>query len=113
VLLTDHVEGERPILVYGVDDLTATLADLTACGWERESTTEPDTAVGCDGASDGVPSHADAESSITPARITAVRAQRIASSFAGVAMLRLEQPSRGGTSIPVRPPSGGHGYAGT
>ena len=36
VLLTDHVEGERQILVYRVDDLEATLATLEASGWERE-----------------------------------------------------------------------------
>jgi len=40
VLLTDHVEGERPILVYRVDDLDRTLADLTARGWEVHSTFE-------------------------------------------------------------------------
>src|SRR5881397_3362453 len=40
VLLTDHVEGERPILVYRVDDIDRTLADLTARGWEVHSTFE-------------------------------------------------------------------------
>jgi hypothetical protein len=40
VLLTDHVEGERPILVYRVDDLAKSLADLAAQGWEREGTFE-------------------------------------------------------------------------
>jgi hypothetical protein len=40
VLLTDHVEGERPILVYSVDDLSAALDDLAARGWEREGTFE-------------------------------------------------------------------------
>jgi len=40
VLLTDHVEGERPILVYRVDDLARTLAELAAQGWEREGTFE-------------------------------------------------------------------------
>jgi len=32
VLLADHVEGERPILVYRVDDLGAALAGLEARG---------------------------------------------------------------------------------
>jgi hypothetical protein len=36
VLLADHVEGERPILVYRVADLQAELAALEARGWQRE-----------------------------------------------------------------------------
>ncbi len=40
VLLTDHVEGERPILVYRVDRLPTALEDLTGRGWERGSTFE-------------------------------------------------------------------------
>lgn len=36
ILLTDHLEGERPILVYRVDDLSAALATLESRGWERE-----------------------------------------------------------------------------
>ena len=36
VLLTDHLEGERPILVYRVPDLEAALATLESRGWERE-----------------------------------------------------------------------------
>ena len=40
VLLTDHVEGERPILVYRVDSLATALEDLTGRGWERENTFE-------------------------------------------------------------------------
>jgi len=40
MLLTDHVDGERPILVYRVDDLEATLEALSARGWEREGTFE-------------------------------------------------------------------------
>ena len=40
VLLTDHVEGERPILVYRVDDLSKALEDLASRGWEREATFE-------------------------------------------------------------------------
>jgi hypothetical protein len=33
ILLTDHLEGDRPILVYGVDDLALTTATLTTRGW--------------------------------------------------------------------------------
>jgi hypothetical protein len=40
VLLTDHVEGERPILVYRVGSLAGALEDLTDRGWEREITFE-------------------------------------------------------------------------
>jgi hypothetical protein len=40
VLLTDHLEGERAILVYRVSDLEAALADLEARGWKREETFE-------------------------------------------------------------------------
>ena len=40
VLLTDHVEGERPILVYRVDDLDSALEDLESRGWERGGTFE-------------------------------------------------------------------------
>jgi len=32
-LLADHVEGDRPILVYRVDDLAASLVELQARGW--------------------------------------------------------------------------------
>jgi hypothetical protein len=40
VLLTDHLEGDRPILVYRVPDLKAALAVLESRGWEREGTFE-------------------------------------------------------------------------
>jgi hypothetical protein len=40
VLLADHVEGERPILVYGVVDLDAALAQLQSSGWQRQQTLE-------------------------------------------------------------------------
>ena len=40
ILLTDHLEGERPILVYRVDDLASTLDSLAARGWERTHTFE-------------------------------------------------------------------------
>ena len=35
VLLTDHLEGERPVLVYRVAELSAALAALESLGWER------------------------------------------------------------------------------
>jgi hypothetical protein len=35
VLLTDHLQGERPILVYRVADLLETIAALEDRGWER------------------------------------------------------------------------------
>lgn len=35
VLLTDHVGGEAPIMVYRVAGFDAALADLEARGWER------------------------------------------------------------------------------
>jgi len=38
VLLADHVEGERPILVYRVENLRSSLAGLESRGWEREGT---------------------------------------------------------------------------
>jgi hypothetical protein len=38
VLLTDHLEGERPILIYRVSDLPEALAALESRGWEREHT---------------------------------------------------------------------------
>jgi hypothetical protein len=40
VLLADHVEGERPILVYRVPDLDGALSALESRGWERERTFE-------------------------------------------------------------------------
>jgi hypothetical protein len=40
VLLTDHLEGERPILVYRVKDLDAALGALEARGWKRERSLE-------------------------------------------------------------------------
>lgn len=36
ILLTDHLEGERAILVYRVKDLDAALGALEARGWKRE-----------------------------------------------------------------------------
>jgi hypothetical protein len=40
LLLTDHLEGERPILVYRVPDLRSALAELESRGWQREHTFE-------------------------------------------------------------------------
>ena len=40
ILLTDHLEGERPILVYRVADLPATLAELKGRGWTPERSLE-------------------------------------------------------------------------
>jgi hypothetical protein len=40
VVLTDHLEGERPILIYRVDDLAVTLGEMEQRGWDRESTFE-------------------------------------------------------------------------
>jgi hypothetical protein len=35
LLLTDHLEGERPVLVYRVADLEGALEDLERRGWRR------------------------------------------------------------------------------
>jgi hypothetical protein len=40
LLLANHVEGERAILVYRVRDLSASLASMEERGWERERTFE-------------------------------------------------------------------------
>jgi hypothetical protein len=40
ILLTDHVEGDRPILVYRVADLDAALTELASRGWEKVGTFE-------------------------------------------------------------------------
>jgi hypothetical protein len=40
LLFADHVEGERPILVYRVGDLGAALDLLESRGWKREHTFE-------------------------------------------------------------------------
>lgn len=40
LLLADHVEGERAILVYRVSDLATTLSELESRGWVRERTFE-------------------------------------------------------------------------
>jgi hypothetical protein len=40
VLLTDHVEGDRPILVYRVSSLQESMARLEDRGWKRGATLE-------------------------------------------------------------------------
>ena len=40
VLLTDHLEGERPIFIYRVEDLDATMRGLKARGWKKHQTLE-------------------------------------------------------------------------
>jgi hypothetical protein len=40
VLLTDHLDGDTPILVYRVDDLKAAMRDLKARGWKKAQTLE-------------------------------------------------------------------------
>ena len=36
VLLADHIDGERPILVYQVENLVETLTMFERAGWKRE-----------------------------------------------------------------------------
>ena len=40
VVLNDHLEGDRPILVYRVADLRAATADLATRGWTAEHSLE-------------------------------------------------------------------------
>jgi hypothetical protein len=40
VLLAEHLEGDRPILVYRVANLDVALAGLAAHGWQRQPTLE-------------------------------------------------------------------------
>ena len=40
ILLTDHVDGDRPILVYRVEDHAAATAELRARGWTPERSLE-------------------------------------------------------------------------
>ena len=35
ILLAGHLEGDRPILIYRVDDLGAAMAELEGRGWKR------------------------------------------------------------------------------
>jgi catechol 2,3-dioxygenase-like lactoylglutathione lyase family enzyme len=40
VLLADHLDGERPVLVYRVADLDAAITRLETRGWERQPSFE-------------------------------------------------------------------------
>ena len=40
ILLTDHLEGDRPIHLFAVDDLSAARADLAGRGWSAERSVE-------------------------------------------------------------------------
>ena len=40
LLMAEHLEGDRPVLVYRVGDLTAAMAELEARGWLRGTTLE-------------------------------------------------------------------------
>lgn len=35
IVLADHLEGDRPVLVYRVSDLPAAVAELEGRGWQR------------------------------------------------------------------------------
>jgi hypothetical protein len=40
ILLTDHLQGDRPIFIYRVDSLDRALAQLESRGWKREGRLE-------------------------------------------------------------------------
>jgi hypothetical protein len=40
ILLAGHLDGDRPVLVYRVDDLDASIAELEGRGWQRGHTLE-------------------------------------------------------------------------
>ena len=40
ILLTDHLEGDRPIHLFAVEDLAAARRDLDARGWKQERAVE-------------------------------------------------------------------------
>ena len=40
ILLAEHLEGDRPVLVYRVTDLHAAITELESRGWERGSMLE-------------------------------------------------------------------------
>jgi hypothetical protein len=40
ILLTDHLEGDRPIHLYAVDDLGSVRQDLAGRGWKEERAVE-------------------------------------------------------------------------
>jgi predicted enzyme related to lactoylglutathione lyase len=47
ILLAEHLAGERPVLVYRVEDLDETLSALETRGWVREGTLEIPTGPCC------------------------------------------------------------------
>jgi hypothetical protein len=47
ILLTDHLAGERPVLIYRVENLDGALAELETRGWQREGTLEIPTGPCC------------------------------------------------------------------
>jgi hypothetical protein len=40
ILLTDHLEGDRPIHLYAVDDVAVAAKELAARGWKQERSVE-------------------------------------------------------------------------
>jgi hypothetical protein len=40
VLLTDHLEGDRPVFIYRVASLKMAMADLKGRGWKKQQTLE-------------------------------------------------------------------------
>jgi hypothetical protein len=40
ILLTDHLDGDRPVFIYRVADLEEAMRDLKKRGWKRKSTLE-------------------------------------------------------------------------
>ena len=47
ILLAEHLAGERPVLVYRVEDFDETLSALETRGWVREGTLEIPTGPCC------------------------------------------------------------------
>lgn len=47
IILAEHLDGERPILIYRVASLDAAIATLEARGWRRERTLEIPTGPCC------------------------------------------------------------------
>jgi hypothetical protein len=40
LLLADHIDGDRPVMVYRVADIALAMEQLVSRGWERERTLE-------------------------------------------------------------------------
>ncbi len=47
IILAEHLDGERPVLVYRVASLDSAIATLEARGWQRERTLEIPTGPCC------------------------------------------------------------------